>query len=366
MIVAVGMSGGVDSTVTALLLQEQGHVVIGLTMQIWDGSVALPDEGRSGCFGPGEARDLATVRAVAERLGIRHVTVPLAEAYTRCVLDPFRDAYRAGRTPNPCVVCNTRMKFGLLLETARAMGIAFDAFATGHYARVAFDPARGLFVLRRGMDAAKDQSYFLSRLTQAQLRQTLFPLGEMTKPAVVARARTAGFGDIADREESQDFIESESYDPLFQPGDSHPGPLVDTAGRVLGEHRGIIHYTVGQRQGLGVATGDRLYVKEIQPQTNTVVLGRRAEVFSDACRAEDVNWIAGTPPPEGAACRVRLRYRHPGVGAQIRPLADGSWRVDFAEPQFAVAPGQAAVFDRDDEVLGGGWIAPAEDPTCKH
>jgi len=359
MTVAVGMSGGVDSTVAALLLQQQGHAVVGLTMQIWDGSVPLRDEGRSGCYGPGEARDLALVRAVAERLGIRHVTVPLAESYNRCVLDPFRDAYRAGRTPNPCVICNARMKFGLLQETARAMGIAFDAFATGHYARVRFDPARQVYVLRRGVDTAKDQSYFLTRLTQAQLRQTLFPLGELTKPEVVARARAAGFGDIADREESQDFIESESYDPLFQPGDSRPGPLVDTAARVLGQHRGIIHYTVGQRQGLGVATGDRLYVKEIQPRTNTVVLGRREEVFSDGCRVEDLNWIAGAPPPAGTTCRARLRYRHPGVDAQLQPLAAGAWQVAFSAPQFAVAPGQAAVFYVGDEVLGGGWIAPA-------
>ena len=357
MTVAVGMSGGVDSTVTAWLLQRQGHAVVGLTMQIWDGSVALPDEGRSGCYGPGEARDLAAARAVAERLGIRHVTVPLAEAYNRCVLDPFRDAYRAGRTPNPCVVCNQRMKFGLLLDEAHRLGIAFDRFATGHYARVECDGTAGIYRLRRGVDAAKDQSYFLSRLTQAQLRQVWFPLGGMTKPEVVRLACEAGFDDVAAREESQDFIESESYDPLFAPADSKPGPILDTAGRELGRHRGIIHYTVGQRQGLGLATGDRLYVKELRPETSTVVMGTREEVFSPGCRVEDLNWISGTPPPAGTTCRVHPRYRHPGVQAQIEPLPDGAWQVRFAEPQFAVAPGQAAVFYAGDEVLGGGWIA---------
>jgi tRNA-specific 2-thiouridylase len=357
MTVAVGMSGGVDSTVTAWLLQRQGHEVVGLTMQIWDGSVALPDEGRSGCYGPGEARDLAFARDAAERLGIRHVTVPLAEAYNRCVLDPFRDAYRAGRTPNPCVVCNQRMKFGLLPDEARRQGIAFDRFATGHYARVEFDAARNLHRLLRGVDAAKDQSYFLSRLTQAQLQRVWFPLGGMRKAEVVRLAQEAGFGDVAAREESQDFIESESYAPLFNASDDRPGPILDTAGRELGRHRGIVHYTVGQRQRMGIATGGRLYVKELRPETNTVVMGTREEVFSPGCRVEDVNWIGGAPPPANATCRVLLRYHHPGVQTQLEPLPDGAWQAQFAEPQFAVAPGQAAVFYAGDEVLGGGWIA---------
>jgi tRNA-specific 2-thiouridylase len=254
-------------------------------------------------------------------------------------------------------MCNQKLKFGLLLEQARALGVAFDTFATGHYARVALDTARGVYTLRRGVDAAKDQSYFLARLTQDQLRQVAFPLGERLKADVVRLAREAGFGDIADRDESQDFIESESYAPLFGPGDDRPGPLVDTAGRILGQHRGIVHYTVGQRQGLGVATGDRLYVKELRSDTNTVVLGKREEVFSDACRVDDVNWISGTPPPDGTTCHIQLRYRHTGVTAVLRALADGVWRADFDEPQFAVAPGQAAVCYAGDEVLGGGWIA---------
>ncbi|MEI8243126.1 MAG: tRNA 2-thiouridine(34) synthase MnmA [bacterium] len=361
MTVAVGMSGGVDSTVTAWLLTRQGHEVVGLTMQIWDGSVALPDEGRSGCYGPGEARDLAFARDAAQRLGIRHVIVPLAEAYNRCVLDPFRDAYRAGRTPNPCVVCNQRMKFGLLLEEARRQGVAFDRFATGHYARTAFDAALGVHRLLRGVDAAKDQSYFLARLTQEQLRQVWFPLGGMTKDEVVRLAQEAGFSDVAAREESQDFIESESYAPLFDAADNRPGPIIDTAGRELGRHRGIVHYTVGQRQGVGVATGGRLYVRELRPETNTVVMGTRAEVLRPGCRVEDVNWIRGNAPPVGSTCRVLLRYHHPGVDAQLQPLANDAWQVSFAEPQFAVAPGQAAVFYDGDEVLGGGWIAGNHD-----
>ncbi|MFZ4397073.1 MAG: tRNA 2-thiouridine(34) synthase MnmA [Kiritimatiellia bacterium] len=358
MTVAVGMSGGVDSTVTAWLLARQGHEVIGLTMQIWDGSVSLPDEGRSGCYGPGEARDLAFARDTAQRLGIRHITVPLADAYNRCVLDPFRAAYRAGRTPNPCVVCNQRMKFGLLLDEARRQGIAFDRFATGHYARTEFDAAHHVQRLLRGVDAAKDQSYFLARLTQEQLCQVWFPLGGMVKAEVIRLAHEAGFSDVAAREESQDFIESESYAPLFDASDNRPGPIVDTAGRELGRHRGIVHYTVGQRQGMGIATGGRLYVQALRPETNTVVMGTREEVFRPGCQVEDVSWIRGTPPPAATTCRVLLRYHHPGVQARLEPRTDGAWQVDFAEPQFAVAPGQAAVFYDHDEVLGGGWILP--------
>ena len=189
------------------------------------------------------------------------------------------------------------------------------------------------------------------------MRQTWFPLGGMLKNEVVRLAREAGFGDVAARGESQDFIESESYAPLFDPSDNRPGPIVDTAGQTLGQHRGIVHYTVGQRQGIGIATGKRLYVKELQPETNTVVMGTRAEVFRPDCLVEDVNWISGAPPPADLTCRVLLRYRHPGVQAQLEPLPGGAWQARFAEPQFAVAPGQAAVFYSGDEVLGGGWIA---------
>ena len=356
MTIAVGMSGGVDSTVAAWLLRQEGHEVVGLTMQIWDGSVPMPDEGRSGCFGPGEARDLAAAAAAARRLGIRHVAVPLAAEYARCVLDPFRAAYRAGRTPNPCVLCNQRLKFGLLWEHARRLGVAFDAFATGHYARAAFDAARGRHVLRRGADRDKDQSYFLARLTPEQLRQVRFPLGERRKAEVVRMAREADFADIADREESQDFIEADDYSILFGASDCRPGPIVDTAGRALGEHRGLVRYTVGQRDGLGLATGTRMYVKELRPATNTVVVGRRDEVLRASCRVGDASWIAGEAPPPGAACRVQLRHRHAGADATLQPLPDGAWRVAFGEPQFAVTPGQAAVFYDGDEVLGGGWI----------
>ena len=354
--IAVGMSGGVDSTMAAWLLKQQGHRVLGLTMQIWDGSIELPDASRSGCYGPGEARDIAAAQAAAAQLGIPHHVIGLTEEYKLWVLDYFRAEYRAGRTPNPCVVCNHRLKFGLLLEHARTSGIAFDKFATGHYARVATDAATGLVRLLRGVDPKKDQSYFIARLTQAQLGQITFPLGAMLKSDVLQLARDNGFDEVAAKEESQDFIESDDYSPLFQPGESQPGPITDTAGKVRGQHRGIIYYTVGQREGLGIAAAERLYVKEICAATNTLILGRRDDVMSDFCRVSEVNWISGAPPADGTECLIRLRYRHTGAAAKLVAEPDGVWRVDFAEPQFAVTPGQAAVFYTGDEVLGGGWI----------
>jgi tRNA-specific 2-thiouridylase len=360
--VAVGMSGGVDSAVAAWLLKEQGFEVVGLTMSIWDPKLPLAAPARSACYGPGEAEDIAAARATAERLGIPHHTVPLAGEYERCVLDEFRSQHLAGRTPNPCALCNPAMKFGLLPARARALGILFDRFATGHYARIARDEASGRFRLLRGADPAKDQSYFLARLTQAQLAETLFPLGGMTKAEVRDLARRAGLGALTEKPESQDFFEGDDISVLFNGAGTEPGPIVDETGRVVGRHRGIIHYTVGQRDGLGVALGRKVYVKAIRAETNTLVVAPREGVFAESCRVTDLRWIAGAPPDAARPLTARLRYRHPGVAARLVPLPDGSAELRFAEPQFAVTPGQMAALYDGDEVLGGGWIAET-DPT---
>lgn len=363
--IAVGLSGGVDSSMTALLLRRAGFDIVGLTMQIWDGSIPLADEGRSGCFGPGEVRDLEAVRAFAGRLGIPHHVVPLAEEYRRVVLDYFREEYLRGRTPNPCVHCNRQMKLGFLLDRARQLGVRFDAFATGHYARRAWDSGRGRHRLLRAVDASKDQTYFLSHLAQAQLGQLVLPLGGLLKDEVRTLAAGAGFPDLAARSESQDFIESRSYGALFRSSDARPGPIVTRAGERLGTHSGLIHYTIGQRKGLGVGgAGEPWYVVELDAEKNRIVVGRREELGGLRFRAVRVNWI-GLPaaPAEPARVECRIRQRHAGAPATMRRVDDSTVDVEFDEPQFSITPGQIAVFYDGDDVLGGGTIEPAVPET---
>ena len=355
--VAIGLSGGVDSSVAAWLLLRDGWRVTGLTMSIWDGSVPIPDLGISGCFGPGEARDLEAAKEIAARLGIEHRVVALAEQYKKTVLDYFREEYLAGRTPNPCVRCNQRMKFGFLIDQARAQGAAFDKFATGHYARTRFDEARGRWQLLRGKDAGKDQSYFLSRLKQEQLADLIFPLGELRKGEVKELARELGWGDLAEKDESQDFIECDDYSVLFQQGDAPPGDFVTRAGTVLGRHRGIIHYTIGQRKGLELGGGGTpLYVVEIDAARNRVVVGPREELHARALVAGDLNWVgwAGAPT-EPFRCEVQIRQRHKAAPATVT-ATDGRLRAVFDEPQLSVTPGQIAVFYAGDVVLASGAI----------
>ncbi|HRT06276.1 MAG TPA: tRNA 2-thiouridine(34) synthase MnmA, partial [Kiritimatiellia bacterium] len=343
--VAVGLSGGVDSSVAAWLLKRDGWRVTGLTMSIWDGSVPIPDLGISGCFGPGEARDLEAAKEIAARLGIEHRVIPLAEEYKQTVLEYFREEYLAGRTPNPCVRCNQRMKFGFLIDQARAQGADFDKFATGHYARTRFDEATGRWQLLRGKDAGKDQSYFLSRLKQAQLADLIFPLGELRKGEVKDLARKLGWGDLAEKDESQDFIECEDYSVLFRPGDARPGDFVARDGTVLGRHRGILHYTIGQRKGLELGGGGTpLYVVEIDAARNRVVVGPREELHSRDLAAGDLNGVgwAGAPA-EPFRCEVQIRQRHKAAPATVRAVGDRLLAV-FDEPQLSVTPGQIAVF----------------------
>lgn len=356
MIVATGMSGGVDSTMAAWLLKQQGHEVIGVTMRIYDSSVPIPDNGRSGCYGPAEARTIAAAKEAAEQIGVPHFVIPLEAEFKHWVLKYFRSEYRSGHTPNPCVVCNHKIKFGLLPEKAEQLGIKFDAFATGHYVIKEFDSSRNIYRLFRGADPKKDQSYFLFHLAQAQLKNTLFPLGAMTKDEIIAQARKAGFKKTAARKQSQDFINSDNYPALFAESDMEPGPITDTSGRLLGQHKGIVRYTIGQREGLGVASTERLYVKHLDAETNTVILGRRDEIMSASCRIKDPSWIAEHPPEDGTPCLVRPRYRHPGAKAIIHRENGKTWRIDFQEPQFALTPGQAAVCYAGNEMLGGGWI----------
>jgi len=356
---AVGLSCGVDSAVAAHLLKEQGFAVVGLTMQTWDGSLPIPDRGRSGCYGPGEARDLEAAREVARRLGIPHHTVPLAAEFKTAVLDYFRAEYRCGRTPNPCVRCNQAVKFGLLLEKAREQGIRFDLFATGHYARLERRAADGRILLQRAADRGKDQSYFLARLSQEQLARLVLPLGGLTKTRVKGLARELGWSDLADKSESQDFIESPDYGVLFDKSDSRPGPIRDLCGRVIARHKGIVYYTVGQRKGVGLSgKGRPLYVARIDATANAVIVGPQEALYSTRFMVRDLNWIglSGTPKAPWPV-QVQVRQQHRPAAAEIsRGDEPGTVHIDCAEPQLSVTPGQTAVFFQGDVLLGAGTI----------
>ncbi|HTY18905.1 MAG TPA: tRNA 2-thiouridine(34) synthase MnmA [Myxococcota bacterium] len=349
--IVVAMSGGVDSSVAAALLVEQGFEVIGVTLRLAASA--------SRCCSLEDAED---ARRVAEALGIRFYVADHADAFRREVIEPFADAYLAGRTPIPCVACNQRFKFGRLLERARALGA--ERVATGHYARIGRDPATGGRTLRRGADASKDQSYFLFDLDAARLARVRFPLGELDKEAVRARARALGLV-TADKPESQEicFVPDGDYARVVEqvrPGGlPGPGDVVDESGRRIGRHAGVHHFTVGQRRGLGIARGRRLYVQAIDAGRNQIRVAPAEALAAAGAALTGVSWVAGAAPLEPCRARVRVRYRHAGAEATIEPQAGGGARVRFDAPVAAVTPGQAAVFYDGDVVLGGGWIAEA-------
>lgn len=346
-LVAVAISGGVDSLVTAHLLKQAGHRVVGLHFV-------------TGFEPHGTTRTRAThpIHAVGDQLDIAVHTVDLSEAFEESVVDYFTGAYLKGLTPNPCLVCNPRIKFGALFDHARRLGA--EALATGHYAQNRVDPS-GRHRLYRGVDRRKDQSYFLSRLSPGQLAAAIFPLGKMTKKEVRQTAATSGLSPIT-ADESQDvcFIRNLGYGDFLAtrvndlPG---PGPIVDTDGQVIGEHKGLHLYTIGQRRGIDCPAEAPYYVVSIDTRTNRLVVGFRDRLEVSGCSVRDVNWIRR---PEGfpAEVEVQIRYRHRPADAVLEPGGGGTVRVNFRHPQSAVTPGQGAAFYHDDELLGGGWILP--------
>lgn len=350
--ILVGMSGGIDSSVAALLLKEAGHEVVGVTMSIWrEGNPFSGELKKNACFGPNEEEDIAEARRISGLLGIEYHVLDCAKEYERIVLEDFRNEYLAGRTPNPCVWCNSLIKFGALPKIARQKGIVFDKFATGHYARISHEGGRWL--LRQAADTRKDQTYFLYRLSQEQLSEVLFPLGELRKEEARALCVKHGFFSET-KEESQDFYSGDYSDLLHT--EPKRGEIVDTADTVLGYHDGYWKFTIGQRRGLGVASDRPLYVLSLDAQRNRVVVGHEEQTFKDALIAERLNWI-GVERPE-LSCEVEAKIRSTGTArpAIVEALDDDMVSVRFAEAQKAVTPGQSVVFYREDVVLGGGVI----------
>ena len=368
--IAVAMSGGVDSSTVAAMLRAEGHNVIGLTMQLWNqrrlaGHEGMPESVQGRCC---SIDDVYDARRVAETLGIPYYVVNHEERFERDVVRPFVEEYLAGRTPIPCSLCNNHLKFDQLLIVAQQIGAG--QIATGHYAQVVFDEQLNRWLLKRPADRSKDQTYFLFGLTQEQLSRTLFPLGGMTKPEVRELARKHKLV-IAEKPDSQEicfvpggdykrFLEaylSEQGDrPTSISGEAFAGEMVTTDGKVIGEHAGVHNFTVGQRKGLGVATGSPLYVIQIKNDTRQVVVGKDEELYSRTLSARRVNLISTPELREPMRVAVKIRHKHQPAPAVIESAGPDEVRVTFDEPQRALTPGQAAVFYDGDIVVGGGWI----------
>ena len=356
--VFLGMSGGVDSSVAALLLTEQGYDVKGVTLQVWE-----PEDENTAVTKKWEERGCCKVglaRHVAQRLGIPHEVVDTRETFRKNVVDDFIAGYLSGTTPNPCVRCNERVKFGRLYELAKARGA--DFVATGHYARVLpVDEGVSLF---RGADGKKDQSYFLYRLPAAWLPQILFPVGHLQKTEVWKRAEELDL-PADEMKESQEicFVTQGDYRTFLTaeaPQALRPGPFLDPEGKTIGEHRGIAFYTPGQRKGLGIASGERLYVKEVNPETNAVVLGRAEDLSRQTCTVHDINWLGDALPETLDHVDIKYRYASPAVSGRVQQHTAGTFSIEFQEPQQALSPGQSLVLYQGDRVLGGGIIKQFE------
>jgi tRNA-specific 2-thiouridylase len=363
--VAVGLSGGVDSALAAAILKKEGYDVIGLTMKIWRGAYKIQEGLKHACFGPGEEEDIETCERISAQLGIDYKVIDLSNEYERHVIEYFRKEYLEGRTPNPCIVCNRELKFGFLVDKAHEAGLEFDYFATGHYARI--ERRNTVSFLKTAVDVAKDQTYFLYGLESTRLEKILFPLGALTKAEVRSMARAHGL-EVAEKPESQDFVAGGDYAPLFENASPEPGDIVDMAGAILGQHKGLPYYTIGQRRGIGLSTGPSpLYVLGLDAKKNRVIVGPNTGLFSSGLTSGSFRFQ--DPCMGGGMIRglAKIRQNHRPVTCSVScsdNLRDmgcpGGILAEFDVAQRAVAPGQSFVLYSDDGlVLGGGVIDTA-------
>ncbi len=349
--VLVGLSGGVDSSISLYLLKEEGFEVLGITMKIWKGEGFKNKKKKSACFGPNEEECVKDAEKVCKILKVPFYILDLSNYFEEEILEYVRNEYDKGRTPNPCVLCNRKIKFEKIPEIAKKEGIEFDFFATGHYARI--EMVDGNYILKKAIDLKKDQSYFLWRLTKEQISKTIFPLGNWKKVDVKNLAKKLKL-PIYDKPESQDFFEGDL--DFFLLKSSKRGFIKNLKGDILGEHKGIQYYTIGQRRGLGISYKKPLYVVRIESKTNTIYVGEKCELLKRKFLGKDANWVSLDKNIKELTCNTKIRYKHEGAEAKVLKLEENKVLVEFEEPQLSITPGQSAVFYDGDILLGGAII----------
>ncbi|MBP7902620.1 MAG: tRNA 2-thiouridine(34) synthase MnmA [Spirochaetes bacterium] len=350
--IITGMSGGVDSSAAALILKLHGHDVTGITMSVWKKN-GITECKKNACYGPDEKEDIEEAANICESIGIPHIVFDCADEYEKKVLSYFRNEYLSGKTPNPCVICNPLLKFGTLISYAEKSGLEFDAFATGHYARTSYDEKSKRHILKKGKDKRKDQSYFLYRLSQNQIKNSIFPLGEMEKNDIRELCRTHNLS-VSEKKESQDFYSGDYRELLGKNSDS--GEIITSSGEIIGKHNGLWNFTPGQRRGLGISSEKPLYVIKLDAVKNQVIVGRKTETLQDSFFIESPNWISIDNPSANFFAEIKVRHGSELIEGTVEPDTENRYHVKLKSPAGQIAPGQSAVFYDGDNVIGGGII----------